>query len=108
MNQSAALTILTRATDPDDKAHGWEIRRALRALQTIRNWQPGHTAPTDRPIDIWVNGRRYVDCTYNEAHNRFQYVARVGRGDSTVMANRIIFEWPECWMDIPPKPGDDA
>lgn len=54
-------------------------------------WHPMETAPLDRPIDLMIDGRRFVGCTYQRAANRW------GRREyrSGVQVTRIFEGMPE-------------
>jgi hypothetical protein len=65
-------------------------------------WQPIETAPRDRLIDIWFNGKRWTECYYDSICDEWR-TSRPGGLLVSVKARYVTH-----WMPLPPPPMEQT
>jgi hypothetical protein len=68
----------------------------------MSEWQPIETAPNDRLIDIWFNGKRWAECYYDSYCDEWR-TSRPGGLLVSVKARHVTH-----WMPLPPPPMEQS
>jgi hypothetical protein len=71
----------------------------------VEGWQPIETAPRDKVVDLWWNGRRFADYEFVELTGDWVRKELMWKGEYQVTTKRFLTDKPTHWMPLPPAPG---
>lgn len=67
-------------------------------------WQPIKTAPKDRPIDLWVDGERQINCEWNSYFSRWSWKEWRGGNTNKHRVSVLTLKKPTHWRETPGEP----